>query len=150
MAGWDRPRPRGSVKVAGQPKPRQMRNPVETPRVLIVEDEPLIAMLVQEWLEELGYDVIGPAASVSGALDLIACVELDGAVLDVSLGKEESFPIADELKRRGVPFAFATGYGVEGLEGRFAGAHVLAKPFQQQVFRDLISKLLGARSPRTG
>ena len=91
-----------------------MPNPVDAPRVLVVEDEPLIAMLVQEWLEELNCSVVGPAASVTGALELIAGVELHGAVLDVSLGKEKSFPIADELRKRGVPFAFATGYGIEG------------------------------------
>lgn len=121
-----------------------MRNSADAPRVLVVEDEPLIAMLVQEWLEELNCEVVGPAASVTGALELIAGVKLDGAVLDVSLGKEESFPIADELRKRGVPFAFATGYGADGLEARFAGTPVLAKPFEQKRFRDVVSKLIAS------
>lgn len=127
-----------------------MPNPVDAPRVLVVEDEPLIAMLVQEWLEELNCSVVGPAASVAGALELIAGVELHGAVLDVSLGKEESFPIADELKKRGVPFAFATGYGIEGLDARFVGAEVLAKPFEHELFRNVVSKMLDGRQASGG
>jgi CheY-like chemotaxis protein len=126
-----------------------MPNPVDAPLVLVVEDEPLIAMLVQEWLEELNCNVVGPAASVTGALELIAGVALDGAVLDVSLGKEESFPIADELRKRGVPFAFATGYGVEGVEARFAGVQVLAKPFEHKLFRDVVRTMLVGR-PASG
>lgn len=122
-----------------------MCHPVEAPRVLIVEDEPLISMLVQEWIEELSCTVIGPAASVSGALELIAGATLDGAVLDVSLGKEKSFPIADELGKRGVPFVFATGYGGDGLEARFAGAQVLAKPFEHRLFCEVVKKMLAAK-----
>lgn len=122
-----------------------MRNPTEPRRVLIVEDEPLIAMLVQEWLEELNCKTIGPATSVNGAFELIAGVALDGAVLDVSLGKEESFPIADELRQRGVPFVFATGYGVDGLEPRFEGAQVLAKPFEHGLFCDVVGEMLAGR-----
>lgn len=122
-----------------------MSNPTNSRRILIVEDEPLIAMLVQEWLEELNCTAIGPAASVGGALKLIAGLALDGAVLDVSLGKEESFPIADELRKRGVPFVFATGYGVDGLESRFAGALVLAKPFEHELFCDVVGKMLTDR-----
>ncbi|NJO35679.1 MAG: response regulator [Rhodospirillales bacterium] len=122
-----------------------MCHPVEAPRVLIVEDEPLIAMLVQEWIEELSCTVIGPAASVSGALELIAGAALDGAVLDVSLGNEESFPIADELGKRGVPFVFATGYGGDDLEVRFAGAQVLAKPFEHKLFCEVVKKMLAAK-----
>jgi CheY-like chemotaxis protein len=122
-----------------------MHNPVETPRVLIVEDEPLIAMLVQEWLEELGCSVIGPAASVTAALELIAGLEPHAAILDVSLGKEESFPIADELTKRGVPFTFATGYGIHGLEARFAGVQVLAKPFEHKLFSDVVSRMVLSR-----
>jgi DNA-binding response OmpR family regulator len=127
----------------------QMRSSVDAPRVLIVEDEPLIAMLVQEWLEELGCKVLGPAASVSGALELIAGAELEGAVLDVSLGKEESFPIADELRKRRVPFVFATGYGGDGLDARFSGAPVLAKPFAHKHFRELVSNMLATGLPHT-
>jgi CheY-like chemotaxis protein len=122
-----------------------MSNSAEPRRVLIVEDEPLIAMLVQDWLEELDCKAIGPATSVDGALELIAGVALDGAVLDVSLGKEESFPIADELKKRGVPFVFATGYGIDGLASRFAEAPVLAKPFEYELFCDVVGKMLAGR-----
>ena len=119
-----------------------MSNPTDPWRVLIVEDEPLIAMLVQEWLEELNCQTIGPASSVSGALDLIDGIQIDGAILDVSLGKEESFPIADELKKRSVPFAFATGYGIDSLQPRFSDAVVLAKPFEYKLFCDVVTRML--------
>jgi DNA-binding response OmpR family regulator len=111
-----------------------MRSSLDTPRVLIVEDEPLIAMLVQEWLEELGCKVIGPAASVSGALELIAGAELEGAVLDVSLGKEESFPIADELRKRRVPFVFATGYGATAWTRGFPALRCLRSRSRTSIF----------------
>lgn len=96
-------------------------------------------MLVQEWLEELHCQTIGPVSSVGEALDLIGAMQLDGAILDVSLGRENSFPIADELKRRSVPFAFATGYGSDSLQPRFSDAVVLAKPFEHKLFCDVVT-----------
>ena len=98
-------------------------------------------MLVQEWLEELHCQAIGPASSVSEALDLIGATQLDGAILDVSLGKEDSFPIAEELKKRSVPFAFATGYGSDSLQPRFSDAVVLAKPFEHKLFCDVVADM---------
>jgi CheY-like chemotaxis protein len=118
-----------------------MRNPAELRRVLIVEDEPLIAMLVQEWLEDLHCQTIGPASSVGEALDLLGATQLDGAILDVSLGKEDSFPIADELKKRSIPFAFATGYAIDGLQPRFSDAVVLAKPFEHKLFCEIVTDM---------
>jgi CheY-like chemotaxis protein len=118
-----------------------MRNPAELRRVLIVEDEPLIAMLVQEWLEDLDCQTIGPASSVGEALDLLGATQLDGAILDVSLGKEDSFPIADELKKRSIPFAFATGYAIDGLQPRFSDAVVLAKPFEHKLFCEIVTDM---------
>jgi len=114
-----------------------------SPRVLVVEDEPLIAMMVQDWLEELSCRPVGPASSVTAALDLVGAGSLDGAILDVTLGDEQSFPIADELLKRGVPFAFATGHGADSLEPRFANALVLAKPFDQTDFSNVIGRMLG-------
>jgi CheY-like chemotaxis protein len=117
------------------------------PRVLVVEDEPLIAMMMQEWLEELNCMPVGPATSVSGALELIGRGKVDGAILDVTLGSEQSFPVADELLKRGVPFAFATGHDIETLEPRFAGALILPKPFEQTAFSGVVGSILGQRGP---
>ncbi|MEJ0098106.1 MAG: response regulator [Bauldia sp.] len=92
------------------------------PRILLLDDEPLIAMMVADWLAEIGCETVGPADSVASALGFLDGEPLDGAILDVWLGDEDSFPVADTLRRRGVPFAFATGHGrrrrARWLQGR--------------------------------
>ena len=78
--------------------------------ILVVEDEYLIAWALQDELQGSGAHVIGPAASVEDALALLAIEPVDGAILDVSLDREEVFPVAEALAARGIPFVFATGY----------------------------------------
>ena len=78
--------------------------------ILLVEDEYLIAWALQDGLQRSGAHVIGPAASVEDALALLATEPVDGAILDVSLGREKVFPVAEALATRGIPFVFATGY----------------------------------------
>jgi CheY-like chemotaxis protein len=110
-------------------------------RVLVVEDEGLVALMLEDMLEDIGYEVAFSAASVAQAL---AWIERDGdadvALLDVNLGGEAVFPVADALKARGVPYAFSTGYG-EGHDPRFSEAPLLGKPILaerlEQVLRDL-------------
>lgn len=100
-------------------------------RLLVVEDEALVAMLVEDMLTDLGCVVVGVAGSVAKGLAVVGSEEVsfDGAVLDVNLGGEKVFPVADALAARGVPFVFATGYGAAGVAGRYAKAPVIAKPF---------------------
>lgn len=98
-------------------------------RILVVDDEPLIAMLLCDWLEELGHTVIGPAHSVKDALALLESEPVDGAILDVTLGQENSFDIAEALQKLSVPTVFATGHGPDSLEERFRAAPMLPKPF---------------------
>ena len=98
-------------------------------RILIVDDEPLIAALLEDWLLELGYQVAGPACSVADALAILAGGGIDGAILDVTLGRETSYPVAEELRRLAVPFVFATGHSADHLEPEFQDAVTLAKPF---------------------
>ena len=112
------------------------------PRVLVVDDEPLISMLVRDWLTELGCETIGPASSVPSALDLIAGAALDAAILDVSLGNEECYSIADALRSRCIPFAFATGHGAGGVVSRFEDAPILTKPFDFEAVKGMMDKLL--------
>lgn len=78
--------------------------------ILLVEDEYLIACALQDELQGSGAHVIGPAASVEDALALLANEPVDGAILDVSLGREKVFSVAEALAARGIPFVFATGY----------------------------------------
>lgn len=106
-------------------------------KVLVVEDEPLIAMLTEDWLEDVGAQVLGPARSVREALQLIDQALLDGgisvAILDINLGGEAVLPVADYLAAVGVPFIFATGYEADCPRGRHSATPVLTKPFASQV-----------------
>ena len=99
------------------------------PRVLVVEDEYLIALEVERALEEEGAEVIGPVASVQATLDLIEqSGHLDAAVLDINLHGEDAYPIAESLQRKGVPFVFTTGYGAATISKQFAGVRLFEKP----------------------
>ena len=99
-------------------------------RVLIVEDEMVVAMLVEEFVEELGHEVVAVASHFEAALDMARTGEFDLAVLDLNLGGVQSFPIADVLSERGVPFVFASGYGAAGLPPQHRSGVVVQKPFQ--------------------
>jgi DNA-binding response OmpR family regulator len=111
-------------------------------RILIVDDEPLIAMLAQDWLEDLGHQTVGPAHDLQTALVLVD-EPIDAAILDVSLGAGKSYEIARRLRARAVPFAFASGRSPEeARDGEFGGAPTLAKPFNFETFAAAIAKLL--------
>jgi CheY-like chemotaxis protein len=97
-------------------------------RVLLVEDEAIIAIMLEDMLAELGCEVIGPAASIAEAIQLAGAESLGGAFLDVNLGGESVYPVADLLAARGIPFVFVSGYGPTGIAARYSGAIVLSKP----------------------
>jgi len=99
-------------------------------RVLLVEDEDLIAMMEEEFLSDLGCTVMGTAARLDEALAMARSLEIDAAVLDVNLAGTMSYPVAEVLLARGVPFIFATGYGIAGLPESLRNAPVLSKPFR--------------------
>jgi CheY-like chemotaxis protein len=98
-------------------------------RVLVVEDEMLVAMLVEDILEELGLEVAGVCTHLDQALKLAASEAVDFVILDVNLDGKRSFPVADILRARNIPFVFATGYGAKALEAEYANAQTIAKPF---------------------
>ena len=100
-------------------------------RVLVVEDEMMVSMLIEDMLGELGCLVVGPASRLDEAMELAKDADLDCAVLDVNLGGQPIFPLADLLRERGRPFAFATGYGDAGLRDVDKGSPVLQKPFRE-------------------
>jgi CheY-like chemotaxis protein len=101
-------------------------------RILVVEDEALIAMLVEDALLDAGADVLGPAATVEEAIALFESGNPEAAVLDINLAGQASTPVADMLADHGVPFVVATGYGAAGLSERHRGVPVLAKPYDPQ------------------
>jgi DNA-binding response OmpR family regulator len=111
-------------------------------RILVIDDEPLISMLVEDWLTELGCEVVGPARTVQDGLDLIEKGALDGAILDVNLGSNKSFLVAEALRNRGVPFAFATGDGDIGQASGFPDPLVLQKPFDFEAVKSMLEALL--------
>jgi CheY-like chemotaxis protein len=111
-------------------------------RVLLVEDEALVAIMMGDILREVGFSVVGPYARVGEAVVAATEEEVEAAVLDVNLGGELVYPVADTLAARGVPFVFVTGYGPERIDGRFARVPVLQKPIQS---KDLESAFSSAK-----
>jgi CheY-like chemotaxis protein len=99
-------------------------------RVLVVEDEALISMLIEDMLADIGCKCVDVAASVEGAMEVLTKAAPDFAMLDINLNGKRSFPIADILLSREIPFIFLSGYGSRGLAEAYAGAKVLQKPFQ--------------------
>ena len=104
--------------------------PQEAGRVLLVEDDGLVAMLVEDMLDELGFAFIGNPGSVNEALVAVAAGGFDVAVLDVNLNGERVFPVADALIEDGLPFVFATGYGAADIPADYRRWPVAAKPFR--------------------
>jgi len=116
-------------------------------RVLLVEDEMIVAWLLTEMLADLGFTVVGPAVSVNQALAMIDAEAIDMAVLDVNLNGQMSYPIADALIARGVPFVFSTGYDKDRLLEGYRTFPVLQKPFHQSELRNTVGKLLTPKEP---
>lgn len=100
-------------------------------RVLLVEDEHLIQLMLAEMVSQIGYEVAGTAASLDEAKERAAILDVDLAVLDVNLGGEKVFPVADTLRGRDVPFCFVTGYGVAGVPEQYRLNPIIQKPFQE-------------------
>ena len=119
--------------------------PLAGRRMLVVEDEPLIAMLLEDMLGDLDMPVLGTADSVPAALELIETLDgLDGAILDMNLRGRSVEPVATALAARGVPFVFASGYGVDALTQRHAQAPVLPKPFRREALESALLTAFGA------
>lgn len=99
-------------------------------RLLLIEDEMLVGMMMHDTLTELGFDVIGPINTMAEAAEAIEQKDFDAAILDVNLNGELIYPLADVVAARGLPFVFVTGYGAEGIEARFCKVPVLQKPIE--------------------
>ena len=115
-------------------------------RILVVEDEALVAMLVEDALEEAGFGVIGPVRSVGQALETLEAEQPDAAVLDLNLAGENSVAVADALVARGIPFVVATGYGAAGLPPTHRNALVLPKPYDPADLTAILARLCERRA----
>ncbi|WP_312734391.1 response regulator [Brevundimonas sp.] len=121
-----------------------MTQPLSGRRVLVVEDESLVAMLLETILEDMGCTPVGPASNVDeGEVIARDTVDLDAALLDVNLAGRQVFPVAAVLKARGVPFVFSTGYGESGLPDEWRGNPTIQKPFTEAAVRDALMQALG-------
>jgi CheY-like chemotaxis protein len=110
-------------------------------RILVIDDEPLIAMAVSDWLSDLGHVVVGPASDLPSALALLE-EPIDAAILDVSLGKDDSTQVARRLVDKKIPFAVASGHEVNTLKEPFASGLALPKPFGFENLRQVVEQLL--------
>ncbi len=106
-------------------------------RVLLVEDEILVAMMMKDILAEFGFSVIGPFSRVAEAMVAAVHEDFDAGIIDVNLGGEFVYPVADVLVARDIPFVFVTGYGVESIENRFAHVPIIKKPVQRAVLQKI-------------
>ncbi len=111
--------------------------------ILVVEDEALVAMLLQDMLQDMGALVAGPEGLFDAALARAEQDVLDAAILDVNLNGQSSFPVAEALRRRGIPYAFATGYGQSGVESGHEQAPVILKPYTSDEVERAVASLFG-------
>jgi DNA-binding response OmpR family regulator len=116
-------------------------------RVLLLEDEPMIAAMLAQWLAERGFVAVGPVSTNAEALNLLDTCVLDGAILDIGVVDGRSYPVARELDRLKIPFIFATGYSDYEIDTAFAHVAVLGKPFEFEVLSSLLHALLPAVAP---
>jgi PAS domain S-box-containing protein len=141
--------PLGGNKIGGEPKSKDAANHAKADvvkskslmadRVLLVEDEALIGMMMKTMLTELGLSVVGPYARMADALSAARNGTFDAAILDVNLDGELAYPIADILIDRNLPFAFITGYDTQSIDARFAQIPTIQKPIARDVLQTVLT-----------
>ena len=110
-------------------------------RILVVEDEAMISMLLEDMVLDCGAEIVGPVAKFDDALALAREGEFAVAVLDLNLNGILSYPIADVIRQRGIPVIFATGYGAHGLRDSFQDCPTLQKPVSQKDFAQAVASV---------
>lgn len=113
-------------------------------RILLVEDEPIIAMTAEDMLDALGCVVVATAATLDEAVAASAARDFDVAMLDINLNGVASLPLADTLKESGTPFIFTTGYGAQGTGGH-SDAPLVTKPYRITDIEDALARASGRR-----
>ena len=121
---------------------------IDKPRVLVVEDEALVGIMIQECLTELGFQIVGPVCTASDALQAAKDGAFDAAILDINLGDGMVYQVAEILSRRHVPFVFVTGYDADSVDSRFRHIPVLQKPVEREMLQKLFAQ--GADRPMAG
>jgi CheY-like chemotaxis protein len=117
-------------------------------QVLLVEDEAIIAMLMEDMLAEFSCDVLETVGELDAATAAAMTTRFDMAFVDVNLGGNPAYPVADILRARGIPFAFVTGYGSAGGAADYADVPVLQKPFRAQELEAIIERLRAQSNTR--
>jgi CheY-like chemotaxis protein len=107
--------------------------------ILVVEDELMVAMMIEDMLEDLGHKVVATSGRMPDATKLVSNAIADLAILDVNLNGEETYPLAGSLVARAIPFIFATGYGSSGIKAEWSSVPVLQKPFQTRELAEAIN-----------
>ena len=144
--------PRGDRAALSEPIKEEGRTANESrqgeaaARVLVVEDEALVALVLADQLSDMGLCVIGPCSNVTEAKTAVAESDFEVAILDVNLGGELVYPVADLLVSRGTPFVFVTGYGRESIDRRFAGVSVLEKPVERKALEEFFDHVTMRRA----
>lgn len=110
-------------------------------RVLVVEDEAIVTMLLEDLLAELGHTVTATASHLEDAVRLAETGEFDIAMLDLNINGKQTFPVAEVLRAQGVPFVFATGYGEAGLPEEWRGTPTLQKPFMGEDIAAILARV---------
>lgn len=128
----------GAALQVGEAKPPTSLS-IAGPRVAVVEDEALVAMVMCDMLHDLGYSVVGPFSNTSEAMAAAKSGRMDAAILDVNLGNELVYEFADALDRSAIPFIFVTGYSTEDVENRFRNVPVFQKPIERQTLQSIFS-----------
>jgi CheY-like chemotaxis protein len=119
-------------------------------RVLVIEDESLVSMLLEDTLAEIGCEIAALASRFNDAMKKASSLSFDIAILDVNLNAQQTFPIAEVLNERGLPFVFATGYGPANLPSGLQRAPVLQKPFHQHDLERALGAALADRDGEAG
>lgn len=115
----------------------------DKPKILVLEDELLVALDMAAALSRLGCTVVGPVPRVAAALRLVREEALSGAILDVNVGGSHSFEVADALSQRGVPFVFATGYGADFIPKAYRQQVCLVKPIGREEIARVVETVFG-------
>ena len=115
-------------------------------RILVVEDEMMVLMVIEAMLADIGCESVTAAATVDQALALIDAKVFDAAMLDVNLNGSTSYPVADALAARGIPFIFASGYNGHGMKKGYSDRPLLSKPFQLNDLIRVFTRLFSERS----
>src|SRR5215475_15012907 len=144
------------LRIRSQDRGREMTSAAQVQpampakRILVVEDELMIRMLLEDMLGELGYTVAAEAGRLEDALAAAQSADIDVAILDVNLNGQPILPVADALAARGTPFVFATGYGERGLPEPYRDRPTLKKPFQLEGLKQMLQSALesGTQSAR--